>query len=147
QALFVVDSNDQLLSKSIQLLDHTYSSLNISDCDLVTFLYDEKTNEQTLLTPEQYLITIQQAEFTSRKFITYIINKDKAIISEPIQLSDIGIQIRHSTENIISNRLNLFDGKRRELFTYLESSENNNEFLKIISDEYEFINAYIQNRL
>ncbi|CAF5154368.1 unnamed protein product, partial [Rotaria sp. Silwood1] len=43
--------------------------------------------------------------------------------------------------------LNLFDGKRRELFTYLESSENKNEFFKIISDEYEFINAYIQNRL
>ncbi|CAF5022311.1 unnamed protein product, partial [Rotaria sp. Silwood1] len=43
--------------------------------------------------------------------------------------------------------LNLFDGKPRELFTYLKASENKNEFLKIISDEYEFINAYTQNRL
>ncbi|CAF3756720.1 unnamed protein product [Rotaria sp. Silwood1] len=114
QALFIVDSNDQLLSKPVQLLDYTYSSLHISDCDLLTFLYDEKTNEQILLTPEQYIITIQQAEFTPRKFITCIINKDKTVISEPIQLSDIGIEIRHSIKNIISNRLNLFDGKRHK---------------------------------
>ncbi|CAF4197371.1 unnamed protein product, partial [Rotaria sordida] len=148
QILFVVDNNDQPLSKPIQFLDHTYSSLNISNFNLVTFLYDEKTNEQILLTPEQYLISIQQAEFTPRKFITYIINnKDKTVISEPIQISDIGIQIRHSFENIISNRLNLFDRKRHELFTYLKLSENKNEFLKILSDEYEFINAYIQDRL
>jgi hypothetical protein len=147
QALFIVDNNNRPLSKPIQLIDDTYSSLNISEFKLATFLYDEKTNEKVLLTPEQYLIARQQNEFTPRKFITYIINKDNIPISEPIQISDIGIQMRHSTENSVSDKLNLFDKKRHELMDRLKSSENKNEVLKDISNEYELINAYIQDRL
>lgn len=135
-----MNNNDQPLSKPIQLIDQTDSSLKITDLDLATYLYDEKTNTKVLLTPEQYLITIQQAEFTSRKFLTYIINKDKMPISEPIQISDTEIQIRHSIENTVSNKLNLFDKKRHELL-------NQNDVLETISNEYELINAYIQNRL
>ncbi len=81
QTLFIVDNNDRPLSKPIQLIDHTYTSLNISELNLGTFLYDEKTNEKVLLTPEQYLIARQQAEFTPRKFMTYIIDKDNVPIS------------------------------------------------------------------
>jgi hypothetical protein len=114
------------------LLDHTTSQFN-----LATFLYDEKTNEKILLTPEQYLIARQQAEFTSRKFITYIIDKNKIPISEPIQISDSGIQMRHSIENIISNKLDFFD---YQLSNRLISSED-------ISYEYKLMNGYIQDRI
>lgn len=74
---------------------------------------------------------MQQAEFTSRKFLTYITNKNKTIISKPIELSNIAIQIRHSFENTISNKL--------KLFHRLNSMENQNE--------YKFINNYIQHRI
>ena len=134
-----------MLSKQIQLIDLIDSSLKITDLDLATFLYDEKTNQKVLLTPEQYLVTIQQAEFTPRKFLTYINNKDKIPISEPIQISDTEIQIRHSVENTVSKKLNLFDKKRHELLNHL--SENSNDFFETIFSEYELINAYIQNRL
>jgi len=147
QTLFVVDNNDRPLSKPIPLTDHTYSSLNISELNLGTFLYDEKTNEKVLLTPEQYLIAREQAEFTPRKFMTYIIDKDNVPISEPIQISDNEIQVRHSTENIISNKLNLLDKKRHELLDRLKSSETKNEVLEDMSNEYELINAYVQDRL
>lgn len=141
QILFVVDNNDHPLSKPI---DQTYSSLNISDMNLGTFLYDEKTNEKILLTLEQYLIARQQDEFTSRKFLTYIIDKDNIPISEPIQISDTRIQIRHSIENIISNRLSSFDKKHHKL---LKFSDDKSELLKDIINEYELIDAYIQDRL
>jgi hypothetical protein len=141
QVLFVVDDNDRPLSKPIQLLDRTTSEFH-----LATFLYDEKTNEKVLLTPEQYLIARQQAEFTPRKFITYIIDKDKTPISEPIQISDSEIQIRHSTENIVSNKLDFFDKKRHQLSNRLVSSEDKNQFLEDISHEYKLMNGYIQDR-
>ncbi|CAF4553692.1 unnamed protein product [Rotaria socialis] len=147
QALFVVDNNDQLvLSKPIQLLEHISSSLDISDCNLVTYLYDEKTDENSLIPSEQYQITMQQAEFITKKILTYIADKEKTIVSEPIELSDTGIEIRHAIETKISNRLDLFARKRNELFNNLKASENKNELLKTISDEYEFMNAYIEDR-
>ncbi len=147
QTLFVTNNNDHPLSKPIQLIDHTVSSLNISELNLSTFLYDEKTNDKVLLTSEQYLITKQQTEFTSRKFITYITSKDNKPISEPIQISDIEIRMRNSIENTISKQLIIFDKERHELVDRLNLSENKNESLKIIFNEYELINAYIQDRL
>jgi len=141
EMLFIVDNNDRPLSKPIQLIDQTYVSLNISEFNLVTFLYDEKTNETVLLTPEQYLIARQQDEFTLRKFLTYIIDHDNKPISEPIQISETGIQMRHLIENTISNNLNLFDKNR------LKFSKTKNKILKDISNEYELMNAYIQDRL
>ncbi len=104
-------------------------------------------NEKVLLTPEQYLIAKQQAEFTPRKFITYIIDKDHLPISEPIQISETEIQIRHAIENSISNKLNFFDKKPHESLNRLNSSEHKNEFLEDILNEYELLNAYIQDRL
>ena len=121
--------------------------LNCSELSFVTFLYDENANNKVLLTSEQYLITVKQAEFTSRKFISYVFSKDKQIISEPIQISDIEIQKRHAIENIISNKLGLFQRERSKVFDHLNLLGDRNKFLKIISDECEFINAYIQDRL
>ncbi|CAF1625727.1 unnamed protein product [Rotaria magnacalcarata] len=147
QVLFVVDNNDQLvLSKPIQLLEHISSSLDISDCNLVTYLYDEKTDEISLIPSEQRQITMQQAEFIAKKFLTYIVDKEKTIVSEPIEISDTGIEIRHAIETKISNRLDLFERKRNELFNNLKASENKNELLTTISDEYEFMNAYVEDR-
>jgi hypothetical protein len=144
QSLFVVDNNDRPLSKPI---DHSHSSSNSSELHLATFLYDDKINEKILLTPEQYLISVQQAEFTSRKFLAYVMNKDQIPISLPIHISDTGIQMRHLIENIISNKLNLLNSKRQVLFDQLESSGHINELLKCITSEYELIDAYLQDRL
>ncbi len=133
--MFIVDDHDRPLSKPIHLLNHTTSEFS-----LATFLYDEKTNEKVLLTSEQYLIARQQAEFTPRKFITYIIDRHQTPISEPIQISDREIQIRHATENIVSNKLDFFDKKRHQLLNHLISSED-------ISHEYKLLNNYIQDRI
>ena len=133
--MFIVDDNNRPLSKPIHLLDHTTSEFNVG-----TFLYDEKTNEKVLLTSEQYLIARQQAEFTPRKFLTYIIDRNQTPISEPIQISDREIQIRHATENIVSNKLDFFDKQRHQLLNRLISSED-------ISHEYKLLNNYIQDRI
>ncbi|CAF1497745.1 unnamed protein product [Adineta steineri] len=146
-ALFVVDKNDYPLSKPIQLTEPTDSLLNISELKLSTFLYDEKMNEKVLLTPEQYLISIQQSEFTSRRFLTYIASKNNQLLSEPIDISDIAIQKKHAIENILSKKLIIFDKERHKLFDHLNFNETKNEFLKIILNEYDLMNGYVQDRL
>ena len=114
--------------------------MDISELHLGTFLYDEKTEQKVLLTPEQYLISQQQAEFTSRKFLTYIINKENTPVSEPIQISDATIQTRHSIETMVSNKLNSFDRKRGEELDHFNSLGNT-------SEECELLHGYIQDRL
>ncbi|CAF1261150.1 unnamed protein product [Adineta steineri] len=145
--LFVVDNNDYPLSKPIQLIEPTDSILNISELKLSTFLYDEKKNEKVLLTPEQYLISIQQSEFTSRKFLTYIVSKNNQLLSEPIDISDIAIQKKHAIQNILSKKLIILDRERHKLFDHFNLNETKNEFLKIILNEYELMNGYVQDRL
>ncbi|CAF0967334.1 unnamed protein product [Adineta steineri] len=104
-------------------------------------------NEKVLLTPEQYLISIQQSEFTSRKFLTYIVSKNNQLLSEPINISDIAIQKKHAIEIILSKKLTIFDKERHKLFDHLNLNETKNEFLKIILNEYELMNGYVQDRL
>jgi hypothetical protein len=41
----------------------------------------------------------------------------------------------------------IFDKERHELVDHLNLSENKNESLKTIFNEYELINAYIQDRI
>jgi len=101
QALFVIDNNDRLLSKAIQIP----SALDLSKLKLATFLYDEKLDDKVLLTPEQYLVSQQQTEFTSRKFLTFVINENDEPLSEPIEILDSTKQIEHSIEHIISKKL------------------------------------------
>lgn len=142
QTLFMVDENDHPLSQPIPLIVPTSSELK-----LATFLYDEKTNEKILLTPEQYLIAGQQAEWTSRKFLTYIIDKDQIPISEPISISDLGIQLRHSPENVIGNKLQFLDNKRQQFMDRLTMLDDKTELLENISSQYKLINSYIEDRL
>ena len=101
QALFVIDNNDRLLSKAIQIP----SALDLSKLKLATFLYDEKLDDKVLLTPEQYLVSQQQTEFTPRKFLTFVINENDEPLSEPIEILDSTKQIEHSIEHIISKKL------------------------------------------
>lgn len=138
----MVDEYDHPLSQPIQLIAQKPSELK-----LATFLYDEKTNEKVLLTPEQNLIARQQAEWTPRKFLTYIIDKDQIPISEPISISDLGIQLRHSTENVISNKLQFLDNKRQQFLDRWTSSEDKTELLENISSQYKLINSFIDDRL
>ena len=138
----MVDENDHPLSQPIQLIAQTPSELKFA-----TFLYDEKTNEKVLLTPEQNLIARQQAEWTPRKFLTYIIDKDQIPISEPISISELGIQLRHLTENVISNKLQFLDSKRQQFLDRWTSFEDKTELLENISSQYKLIHSHIEDRL
>ena len=144
--MFIVDVNDCSLSKPIELIAPS-SSLDTTDLHLATFLYDEQTKAKVLLTSEQYLIAGQQAEFTPRKLMTYVVDKDKTPVSQPIEISATGIQMRHLPEDVISNKLRFFENKRQDFSARLPSSEEKNELLEDIFHEYQLMNGYIQNRL
>ena len=92
----MVDHLGHLLSKPIELLDQHSSSQDSSSRHLATFLTDEITHEKNRLTAEQHLIAMQQAEFTQRELVTYVMDKHEAIISEPVQALDLPMQQGHA---------------------------------------------------
>ncbi|CAF0923040.1 unnamed protein product [Adineta ricciae] len=147
QLLFVTDKRNQFLSKPIQLTNDISTSLNVSEFKLVTFLIDEKTNSRVLLTPEQSLITSQQAEFTSRHFVTYLTNQDGRLISEPIQASDFTMQTINIIEDTVLKRLVQYDRIRRQLFDSTVSATDNQELLTTMSNELDFMHTYIEDRM
>ncbi|CAF0920812.1 unnamed protein product [Adineta ricciae] len=147
QSLFVTDKRNQLLSKPIQLTDDISTSLNVSEFKLVTFLIDEKTNNQVLLTPEQYLITSQQAEFTSRYFVTYLTDQDDRLISESVQTSDFTMQTINAIEDTVLKRLVQYDRTRHHLFDSTVSATDSQELLATISNELHFMHTYIEDRM
>ena len=142
QALFVVDEHDHPLSQPIQLIVHPTSELRLG-----TFLYEEKIKEKILLTPEHDLIVRQQEEWTPRIFLTYIIDQDQTPISEPVVISDHGIQRRHSMESILSNKLQYFKHKRQQFSNRLIPLEEKTDVLENISSQYQLINGYLEDRL
>ncbi|UJR31391.1 hypothetical protein I4U23_018885 [Adineta vaga] len=147
QSLFIIDKNDNILSKPIQLTDDISTPLNTSELNLSTFLYDEKTNEKVLLTLEHYLMTLQQAEFTSRKFVTYLTDKNNILKSEPIEVSEFGIQMKSIIEDTFLKKLLYYDRERHTLLDSLNSTTNKEELLKLSFAEYQLINAYVQDRI
>ena len=143
----MVDRLGHLLSKPIELLDQYSSSQDSSSLHLATFLTDENTHKKNQLTAEQHLVAIQQAEFTQRELLTYVMDKRDTIISEPIQALDLVIRQGHAVEEALIRDLHRRDDERDRLVTQPMSTDDQARLIDGISKEYTLMHGYTQDRM
>jgi hypothetical protein len=130
RALSVVDSsNEQVLSEPIEFLDQPPSASGLA---LATFLIDERTNERVQLTPEQHRIITQQAEFTPRTCLTYLVNSENVVVSKPIRMSATAQQLSHASDRAVLHRLSIYQNKREQLLADATHATNPDQLEKFI---------------
>ena len=113
----MLDSNEQVLSEPVEFLDQSLAVSPVSQLALVTFLIDERTNDRMQLTPEQHRIILEQAEFTPRTCLTYLVNSENVVISKAIQMFTKAQPISHAADRAVLHRLSIHQEQRETLQT------------------------------